>query len=252
VVTLDEGAGPETSCKSFGGYHSATSVSGASVAYAVLPECPGFFGLEGVDEVTAVESHEMIEAATDPSPRTDPAYLEPDDGHLYWDLAFGGGEVADMCTQLPNAFFQFSGLPYTVQRIWSNTSAAAGHDPCVPELPGEVYFNAAPVLDDVVQYENFVMDAVTVPVGSTRTIDVDLFSEGDTGGPWTVEASDAAYLLGQPSTLEVALDANSGQNGDVLHLTIATITTNSYGFGLFLLKSTKGATSTWWLGAVGN
>ena len=33
----------------------------------------------------------------------------------------------------------------------SNKAAAAGHEPCVPALPGEVYFNSAPVLPDVLR-----------------------------------------------------------------------------------------------------
>ena len=31
---------------------------------------------------------------------------------------------------------------------------------------------------------------VTIPVGNSKTIEVDLFSDADTGGPWTVAADD--------------------------------------------------------------
>ena len=95
----------------------------------------------------------------------------------------GGGEVGDLCAQEPGAFTQFPELAYTVQRTWSNAAAMASHDPCVPALANEVYFNAVPELNDTITIGGmFTMLGVQIPVGQTKTIDLDLFSDGDTGG----------------------------------------------------------------------
>ena len=79
---------------------------------------------------------------------TSPAYPLTDDAHIYWVRALGGGETSDLCAQDPESFTEFDELPYVVQRSWSNKAASAGHDPCVPQLQGDVYFNAAPVMND--------------------------------------------------------------------------------------------------------
>ena len=61
------------------------------------------------------------EAATDPQPLDNPAYLQVDDNHaVYARLTGGGGEVGDMCEAYADANFQPTDFPYMVQRIWSN------------------------------------------------------------------------------------------------------------------------------------
>src|SRR5262249_42285690 len=156
-ISLQAPMGAQKSCESFGGYHDSITLDEAhgarDVAYAVVPRCPSFGHLHGVDALTAAESHELIEAATDPYPMTNPAFLEPDQAHLSWLLALGGGEVGDMCAQSPGAFTKFAELPYVVKRSWSNTAAMNSHDPCVPAPPDEVYFNSVPELGDSVTIE---------------------------------------------------------------------------------------------------
>jgi hypothetical protein len=64
--------------------------------------------------------------------------------------------------------------------------------------------------------------------GATTTIDLQLFSEGPTTGPWTVSVYDATAFITNSTAdanLELSLDKSTGQNGDVLHL---TITAKSY------------------------
>src|SRR5262249_39975352 len=122
--------------------------SNLAVAYAVIPRCGNFGNLTGLDAVTAAESHELIESATDPYPMYDPAYDRLDDDHYYWSSTLGGAETGDMCAQNPTAFTRFSELPYIVQRTWSNQAALAGHDPCVPPIPDTVYFSAVPELNE--------------------------------------------------------------------------------------------------------
>ncbi len=223
-----------------------------SVAYAVVPQCKNFDNIKGIDAVTAPESHELIEAVTDPYPMDDPAYVEPDDAHIYWDLALGGGEVGDMCAQFPGVFTKFAGLNHTVQRTWSNKAALAGTDPCVPELPGEVYFNTVPVLNDNVTFPGIgTMRGVNIAVGATKTIELDLFSQGDTGAPWNVTVQDYAQLMGQQPSMTFSLDNTTGQNGQKLHLTITVLSKAQYGVGIFMITSSLGQVRSEWLGLVG-
>jgi hypothetical protein len=247
----------QASCSDFGGYHNSTTLDATHgnlpVAYAVLPRCDSFGPLMGINAITGPESHEIIEASTDPYPMNDPAYLYPDNADIYWLLALGGGEVGDMCAQFPRAFTKFVGLNYEVQRTWSNASAAASHDPCVPEIPGEVYFNAAPVLPDSISIQGLgTMKGVKIPIGQTKTIEVDLFSDGDTSGAWDVEVQDFNSLMGEAPTLQLSLDRNSGQNGEKLHLTITPMKAGQYGISIFLLTSSSDGFQNWWLGAVGD
>jgi hypothetical protein len=259
TITLQGQGGAQSSCQSFGGYHSNTSLDAmhgsAKVAYAVIPRCSGFGAMGVVDTATAAESHEMIEASTDPYPQDNPAYGQVDDAHLYWMFALGGGEVGDMCAQDPAAFTKFDGLSYTVQRSWSNASAAAGHDPCVPLLTKEVYFNAAPELPDMISLGGlggFQTTGVSVPVGMSKTIDLDLFSDGPTGGPWTVSVKDYQSLMGGASgNFTFALDRTQGQNGEKLHLTINSIKATQYNAGIFVVISKLNGQTHFWFGLIG-
>jgi hypothetical protein len=245
-----------TSCKDFGGYHDSTTLdalhSSQNVTYAVIPRCGQIDGLQGVDAATSVESHEIIEAVTDPYPMVDPAYGELDQNHDYWLWALAGGEVGDMCAQFPDAFTKLPELPNYVQRTWSNASAAAGHDPCVPALSGEVYFNTAPVLEDNIVILGIGTQGVKIRPGTSKTIELDLFSDGDTGGPWKVAAKDFSEVLGWPKTLSFSFDRTSGENGEKLHLTINALAQSNQGFSIFLLFSSLGQRQNWWFGLVGN
>ena len=58
------------------------------------------------------------------------------------------GEVADLCAQDPGANYIPSGYSYMVQRSWSNTAVNAGKDFCQPSLPGDIYFNSVPVMNE--------------------------------------------------------------------------------------------------------
>jgi hypothetical protein len=255
-ITLQSGSGASLSCQDFGGYHNSANVNGQDVAYAVVPTCVHFDSYHGIDAITGSESHELIEAVTDPHPETSPAYVEPDDAHVFWEAVLGGGEVGDMCAQFPGAFTDFAELPYLVQRTWSNASAKAGHDPCVPELPGEVYFNAAPQLNDAIPFsfgQPVTLRGVKIPVGATKTIVVDLFSEGDTGGPWTVSVQEAGAFGQRASSLSMSLDQSTGQNGDQLHLSITANQAGPYdGLSFFVLTSSNATLTTEWVGVVGN
>lgn len=213
------------SCKSYGGYHTETNGFGGNTAnskipYAVMPRCNHFNYFSGIDAATATLSHELIEAATDPHPYSDPAFASTDDQHAVWSI-IPAAEIGDMCAYEPQSFARLVG-GYVVQRVWSNASALAGHDPCVPVLT-DPYFNAVPDQPDdvVLSYYGSSVNTrgVKIPVGQSRTIDVHLFSDAPTTS-WFVQAQDAAAATGGPSTLSLSLDKSVGNNGDVLHLTI--------------------------------
>lgn len=250
----------QESCVSFGGYHSNIVLNAAHqgryVAYAVIPNCGDFGGVSGVDSLTAVESHELVEAATDPYPQSDPAHAFVDDANAYWGLALGGGENADMCAQDPASFTIFDEMPFYVQRSWSNVAAKAGHDPCVPTHPGEVYFNAAPDLPDDIEVQfgpdKITMKGVKIPVGESRTIPVRLFSDGPTDGPWDVEVQDATQVFGPLGFLDLSLDRYSGENGEKLYLTITPIEESAPGIEVFRIVSHWSGLRHEWYGVVGH
>jgi hypothetical protein len=240
------------SCHDFGGYHSSVKLSdGTSAPYAVIPRCKFFDAFSGLDAVTAASSHEFIEASTDPFPETDPAYAQPDQDHFYWEFALFGGEVGDMCAAQIQSFTQFSEFPFVVQRAWSNKSAAEGHDPCVPALPGEVYFNSAAVLPDLVNLPGLgQVHAIKIPTGQTKTIEVELFSDADTGEPWTVSAQDLATQNFQAPELELNFEQNQGQNGQKLKLDITVLQASPYNAEVFTITSELHGTKNLWVGLV--
>src|SRR6185312_2962472 len=241
-ISLGQGGG--TSCQSFGGYHSNIVVQPSTpVAYAVIPRCPNFGGLTGLDAVSATSSHEIIEAATDPYPQTVAAFGQLDDNHLVWEFVLGGGEIGDMCAQSPSAFYTPADIGSVVQRVWSNAKAKAGHDPCQPD-DGSPYFNSMPVLPEKVTIAGqLTTEGVTIPVGQSKTVEIDLFSDAKTSGDWSVSAIDSATLQGQSPELDFAWDRTSGRNGEKLHLTITVKKASQYGAEAFLLESKLGLTT---------
>jgi hypothetical protein len=254
LITLDG----YKSCSYFGGYHNETSGSTGIIHYAVLPRCSGIDGLTAEQELTFALSHEIVEATTDPQPYTDPAYVDPDNNDVAWGI-IAGGELADMCEFVPNIqITPAAPFDYTVQRTWSNASAAASHDPCVPIPAGEVYFNSAPVMGDTISLDQgfgpFSTVGVEVALGGSKTIPVDLYSDGPTSGPWTIQAVDvASQYNGEATALTFSFDKTSGENGDVVHLTINAVRKDPmYGGEIFILVSTLGGMQTLWFGAVGN
>jgi hypothetical protein len=259
--------GSGASCSSFGGYHSDTPVQvndagpPQNYAFAVLPTCASFGGLTGIDGLSGATSHEWIEAATDPFPSTnmgqDSAYSSIDQDHLAWEVLGGGGEAGDLCVPEANAFFKPQGFDFTVQRAWSNVLAKGGHDPCAPNLPGTPYFQSAPVLDQAVSFTaaalggTFHTKGVVIPVGSSKTIELDLFSDAATSGPWTVTATDAlSVFLSAPPTMTFDFDRTTGVNGEKLHMTINMKSAQALAGGAhpFIINSKLGQTSHTWAG----
>jgi hypothetical protein len=92
-------------------------------------------------------------------------------------------------------------------------------------------------------------------MGQSKTIEVDLFSDSPTSGPWTVRADDILYKYyasyGVPNTLSFQWDRTQGVNGEKLHLTV-TVTQASLLGGAhgFMISSTLGNRVAIWPGLI--
>lgn len=250
--------GGAKSCSAFGGYHENVLLDGAhgakGVPYLVIPRCQSG-GNSALDTTTAAATHELVEAATDPLPLLTPAYDALDDAHAFWAEPMGGAEIGDMCGVTASSYFHDPALGAFVPRVWSNVAAAAGHDPCVPAAASAAYFNSVPVLDETVAYHpstggTISAKGVHIPMGTTKIVEVDLFSEAAIG-PWSVKALDVRTLDGLPAKLSFSLDATSGQNGQKLHLSITNQGVSSSDDDTFLLLSERAGEQHVWVGLVG-
>jgi hypothetical protein len=115
-----------------------------------------------------------------------------------------------------------------VQRLWSNASAAAGHDPCVPPETG-AYFGVTPLGMEVMSVK---VGSPSLPVslvatkgyrispGASRTFAVGLYSDAPTS-PWTVAAVEGDGMNpATTSALEISLDKTRGNNADTIDVTV--------------------------------
>jgi hypothetical protein len=244
-VTLSTGSG--TSCVQFAGYHDEAS----GVVYALMPWCATGGSFTGLDQVTIATAHELLEASTDPHPRSAPAFAQTDDAHAVWQF-LPGAELGDMCEMAHSAYQPLVGT-YMVQRMWSNASAAAGHDPCVPVLATPYVVAEANVPDLSIDFGGgppLVTPGLRLAVGASQTIEVDLYADGSTPD-FTVEAIDTAqkYQMASPE-LSFAWDRTTGNSGDKLHLTVTRVKAGAQ-FGaseLGLFAKVNGVTiGVWWL-----
>jgi hypothetical protein len=95
------------------------------------------------------------------------------------------------------------------------------------------------------------MRGLRLGVGEKRTIDVTLYSEAETSGPWQVKAFDFGWYYGGTKNLELSLDRAAGQNGDVLKLTIEVLSVDpQLGSAAFLLFSELDGATSLAIGAV--
>src|SRR6185369_12451415 len=106
----------------FAGLHDEAQVVNAlftgPIAFVVIPRCSYSAGDE-LMVATNVATHEIIEAATDPFPRSNPAWqMDNANGPLEAWLMLTGGEIADLC--LNQSYDEREG--FTVQDIWSNAA----------------------------------------------------------------------------------------------------------------------------------
>jgi hypothetical protein len=239
-----------------GGFHESAVIKGLNIPFAIAAHCKTPAGQTDLDVYSATMSHELIEAVTDPVD-SKPAFAQTDDAHAAFQLGTWG-EVCDLCEFAPQTEYRPTGVPGLSQRCFSNVAAVAGHDPCVPAV-SQPYFNAVPVVSDTVRmtWSGFSYNAqgVKIPVGKTKTIEVDLFSDAPTRD-WTVKALDYASAIdGGTPALALKLDHLSGNNGSKLQLTITVLRADpNYGGEAFVLESfgADGVMRSYWNGIVGN
>jgi len=177
-------------CVDVEGYHSWVTVQGVDVAYAVVCMCPGFQDtVTDVQELTRTASHETVESVTDPF---FDAYSFTDAAHAAFTYA-NQGEVGDMCEFADTLYWQPPDMTYTIQRMWSNKAAAAGHDPC-GGAPAAKYYQTVPFLPDSVSVKLFdtFMSAQTmrIPVGQTAKVKLTVFADDPSAGPFDVTVED--------------------------------------------------------------
>ena len=225
----------------YGGYHDAFANGANQQPYAVMAECATFGPItNAVDMVSVAASHEIIEAATDPYPSSTPAYVGLDLSPAGFSMGIflqGNAENGDMCAI--NAGFGRgpAAFPFLMQRGWSNKAAKAGNlDPCSPDVrPSQPFVGAYPVMPDTVTVPSQGSgQGVIIPVGQSKTVEVDLFTFEPTPD-FNVLARQASSVI--PPTLTFSWDKTSGKNGDKLHLTITSVKAGTGGYDTFVLQA---------------
>lgn len=208
-------------------YHFSTTIDGAQVAYAVVPDCSWhrsmkamFSDLSPVETIEEAASHEILEALTDPFYPAAPAFLL-DDANDPWTTM--GGEVADWCVGLTTREAGFA-----VTRAWSNQRAAAGGDPCVPARADVPYFNASPTGPKIVRVRPGEKAELQVVGWSTAPIE-----------PWALRVLSMPPLLGGFDAKPTASGTAIG-NGDSITVTVSAPPTAVAGDrATFLLASSR-------------
>ena len=247
-----------------GGYHSSIPPATAGqpdLAYAVVIACGS--ANAAAPEETLSMSHELIEVATDPLGGTASnqnfGWFGFDGDHFAFEY-FNEfqAETGDTCEFFRESLFMGdASFPYALQRIWSNSSALAGHHPCVP-APAGPYFNVTPL--------DLTAVSVTVPAsltggnaytaatrgvrilnGGVRTFTLGFYSDGPTGVAWSITATAGNPILRgggdflgpmNPSNIVATIDKASGQNGEKSHVTVR-VTTSGTAFHGELLTITS-------------
>jgi hypothetical protein len=234
------------SCQAFGAYHDSAPITTDAgivyVAFSIIPDCGGFS--------TDAVSHETIEAATDPHPTTSMTPPTPSTWYMYddaWTYGPGGGESADLC-EGRGPVMQGSNQ---VTRVWNNLAAMGSHDPCVPQLAGEIFYSAAvPTqvltnLPDPTGGPNYSADGfIVMQPGATKSVDVVVFSEA-------ALPHDLALVLGseqngQTDPMDLApvgtgitasLSQSTGHNGSHVTLSLAVASTTAAGDYPFVVRA---------------
>jgi hypothetical protein len=238
--------GSEICSSGVGGYHESVNVDGQQIAYALLPPCS--FGGPLIDTTTHSASHEIAEAATDPWPNSDPGWTGLDNNHAAWEFFMRYlTENADMCeVYLDNTYRTTEeGFDFNVTRSWSNASAKAGHNPCVPAAEGP-YFNAVTLNPESIVLDLSAMGAgrtfrtkgFQIPVGETKTFQVGFISDAEQKEPWTLEVREGnVYTPATTKRLEVSIDKTSGVNGEKANVTVKVLSKGRGNFNYFAIVS---------------
>jgi hypothetical protein len=135
-LSVEGPAGLGTSCSSWCAYHFSFRYDGVVVPYAVLPDltddgCNDSCGTNGVllDDTTAIASHELVEAITDPDVGDVPGLPL---GEFSRPAAWADescGEIGDICA------YRYGTVDgWTVEQIWSQKNEACVTTPAPPAV----------------------------------------------------------------------------------------------------------------------
>jgi len=245
VSVTDPGSGASFCDEGGLGYHANVTIGSQSFAYSVSLECAG----QTLPDLEETVAHEYVEAVTNPYPNTMTiGYVGFDANHLSWDIYTGfNDELADGCQNWADSYYQeSSAFPYWVQRTWSNTSGAAGHDPCVPvptgAYEGLTLFPSQQTLATInltsIGFSKETTRVFAAKVGQTVTFDVGFYSDAQTSGPWTISYDFPATTQlfdasGNPlgnGTATVTLDRTSGANGEKALVSVTPTMAGPLGF----------------------
>ena len=227
------------SCRKFAGYHHSGSSTGDAgkqrFLYAIVADCVGTTGTaqEAKDNLTYIASHEIAEVASDPDVNSDAPgawYMTP--GNDAW-ISANGGENADLCGGQ-----RWHEASWLVTKVWNFEAVRASKAPCQPSLTSW-YFAAAPSTENPSKERGATANApngegyVTVNAGTSRDIEIDVFSSERLPGDLTVlagrfaavnVASTAPYDPYKVYSVDVGvtmtLSQTTATNGDRLTLTI--------------------------------
>jgi hypothetical protein len=264
-IGVSFGEGGDICESNVGGWHEDIALDPTADAgserllYAIIFRCPRF---NTPQDATYIASHELAESATDPFPNTKLALGGYDADHLAYEFTQEyNDENGDACEFFPSSrdAITFPLFPFTVQRPWSNRAARRGHNPCVPRST-DAYFNLTPFasqIDDVTLDLTALGSAAgtktkgyKVALGQSRTFDVGFFSDAPVAD-WTVTAitspypgwSHLGYLTDQSNNpidngaVTVAIDAPTGGNGHVAHVTVTPTKAGAVGGEWIVLRS---------------
>jgi hypothetical protein len=235
-------------CYGYYGYHDEIQVGqNQHVPFALaVGACNAGGSVQ--DNDTETGAHEIAEASTDPEDESNLAWTGFDVQHWSWELFQSlQDEIADACENYPDSYYtEGADLPYAVQRLWSNASAAAGHNPCVP-LESGAYFNVTPLDQESIHVslpidppEAATTKGFRIPVGTTRTFQVGLYSDAATT-PWDVQGVEGDGMKPPAnSVLVIALDQGNGNNADIINVTVQVVGTPPQSGVLMTMLSTRG------------
>jgi hypothetical protein len=250
-----QGTLQDACAQGIGGYHQGMQAGLVPTAYAVVPSCtfPGTNNT-AAQQTSMSMSHEINEAASDPQPNSG-IYGFVNNSFAFDYFQDFQSEDADACEFFdygPDSSFyediETTPAPfdYWVQRVWSNKSGAAGHNPCVP-VPADPYFNVTPLDLQTVNVsfpgqltgssttQQVASKGYKILAGASATFGVGLYSDAATSGPWTIHAtagnpitgSQDPFAMYNPSSLTVSLDKSTGTNGDIAYVTVKVASTGT-------------------------
>ena len=242
--------GQDACAEGVGGYHDETQDNNHFV-YAIMPHCSMF----QTADIELAASHEFNEAATDPHPETALAYEGFDQNHLSFEF-FNQfqDELGDACESFIEATDAVDFTPYTVQRQWSNKSAAAGSHWCVPALDEPFYnttFLPETTLDTIsanlssLGAGSVQSQGIKVALNESRTFPIGYFSDMATSGPFALDVQGLDFPIAQDmngndianGAATVSIDTTSGVNGDIAYVTVTPTSFSTFGVVFFYIRA---------------